>query len=54
MLYLGHKWMNITVGEIIRLCGIMLWITFEPQKMGRYLSYFMEDAIIHLGHGYYV
>ena len=51
-LYLGHKWTNITVGEIIRLFGIMLRISIETWEMGGYLSNFVEDPIIHLGCGY--
>ena len=53
-LYLGHKWINITVGKIIRLFGIMLMILFEPCKMDGYPPYFMEDTIIQLGCAYYV
>ena len=33
---------------------MMLWISIEPRNMGGYTSYFMEDTIIHLYHGYYV
>ena len=53
-LYIGHKPMNITVGEIIRLFGIMLRISIESWNMGGYLYYFVEDPMINLGHGYSV
>ena len=53
-LYLGNKYTKITVGEIIRFFGIVLWISIEPQNMGGCLFCFVEDPIIHLCHGYYV
>ena len=53
-LYLGHKWTNITVGEIIRLFVIMFQISIKPQNMVVYLPCFVEDTMIHLGHGYAV
>ena len=51
-LYLGHKWKNITVAEMIRFFGIMLRISLEPRKMGGYLSYFTENPTVHIGDGY--
>ena len=33
-LFIGHKWKNITVAEMIRFFGIMLRISMEPRKMG--------------------
>ena len=53
-LYLGEKLMNINVGEIILFFGIMLQISIESRKMGGYISYFVEDTLIQLGHGYSV
>ena len=46
--------MNITVGEIIGLLGIMLRISIEPRIMGEHPSYFVEDPMINLGCGHYV
>ena len=54
ILYLGTKWMNITAGEIIRLFVIMMRISIELRNMRWYLTYFVEDTMIHLGHGYAV
>ena len=51
-LFLGHKWTNITVGEMIRFFGILLWISLEPRKMAGYESYFVKSKMVHLGHGY--
>ena len=31
----------------------MLWISVDPQNMGEYLSYFVDDTMIHLGYEYY-
>ena len=53
-LFLGHKWKNITVGEMVRFFGILLRISMEPQKMGGYESYFRDAPQIHLGVGYNV
>ena len=53
-LYLGYKWTNITVGEIIRLFKIILRISIDPHNMGGYPYYFVEDPMIHLGHVYSV
>ena len=50
--YLEHKWMNITVGEIIWYFGIMMRISIDPNNMGGGPSYFVEDPMIHLCHGY--
>ena len=52
MLFLGHKWKNITVPELIRFFGIMLRISLEPRKMGGYSSYFTENPVITIGDGY--
>ena len=54
ILYLGTKWMNINAGEIIRLFVIMMRISIELRNMRWYLTYFVEDTMIHLGHGYSV
>ena len=43
--------MNINVGEMILFFGIMLQIPIEPRNMGGYISYFVEDTTINLGHG---
>jgi hypothetical protein len=48
-LYLGHKWKNITVGEIIQFFGIMLIISMETRKMGGYVSYFEDSPVISMG-----
>ena len=34
-LYLGLKWSNITVGEIIRFFVIMMRISIKPSEYGR-------------------
>ena len=52
--YLGGKWVNIIVDEVIRLFDIMLQISIESRNVVVYPYYFMEDHIIHLGHGYYI
>ena len=39
---------------MILFFGIMLQISIDPRKMGRYLSYFVDYTMIHLGHGYSV
>ena len=41
-LYLGHKWENISVGDMVRFYGIMLRISMSPRKMGGYASYFQN------------
>ena len=51
-LFLGHKWNNISVTEMIHLFEIMLRISPEPRKMGGYESYFVEDQSITLCNGY--
>ena len=51
-LFLGHKWTNITVGEMIRFFGVLLRISLEPRKMAGYESYFVESKTVHLGQGY--
>ena len=50
-LYLGHKFMDITVGEIRRFFEIILRISIETQKMGGYIYYFVQGPMIFLGHG---
>ena len=51
-LFLGHKWNNITVEEMIHFFGIMLRISLEPRKMGGYESYFTEQLSITASNGY--
>jgi hypothetical protein len=51
-LYLGHKWKNITVPEMVRFFGIMLRISLEPRKMGGYSLYFTDSPTVHIGDGY--
>ena len=51
-LFLGHKWKNILVKEMVHFCGILLRISLEPWKMGGYESYFSENITILLSHGY--
>ena len=53
-LFIGHKWSNISVQEMIHFFGIMLRISLEPRKMGGYDSYFIEDHTIVLANGYTV
>ena len=53
-LYLGQKWTNITVGEKIIFFGIMLRISITTQKMVGYVSYFLDDPMIHLCHSFAV
>ena len=53
-LYLGHKWENISVSEMIRFFGIMLRISLEPRKMGGYSSYFTDNSNVQIGTGYSV
>ena len=53
-LFLGHKWENIRVGEMVRFFGIMLRISMEPRKMGGYASYFQDPPVIRLGVSYSV
>ena len=47
-LYLGHKFKNITVGEMVRFFGVMLRISLEPRKMGGYPSYFQDSPVVSL------
>ena len=51
-LFLGHKWTNITVEEMVHFFGILLRISLEPRKMGGYTSYFQESHSITLASGY--
>ena len=44
-LYLGGKWANINVGEIIRFFGIMMRMLIDTRNMVGDLSYFVEDTI---------
>lgn len=53
-MFLGHKWANITTGEMVRFFGIMLRISMEPRKMGGYTSYFQENPVVSLANGYSV
>lgn len=53
-MFLGHKWENISVGEMVRFFGIMLRISMEPRKMGGYTSYFQENPLVNLASGYSV
>ena len=50
--FLGHKWSNVTVEEMIHFFGIMLRISLEPRKMGGYKSYFTEQHSITAANGY--
>ena len=52
--FIGHKWQNIGLGEMIRFFGIMLRISLEPRKMGGYASYFMDQSSLNIGTGYSV
>ena len=53
-LFIGHKWDNIRVSEMIRFFGIMLRISLEPRKMGGYTTYFTDNSSMSIGHGYNV
>ena len=53
-MFSGHKWRNISTGEMIRFFGIMLRISLDPRKMGGYTSYFQDNPIITLSNGYSV
>ena len=53
-MFLGHKWANITTGEMVRFFGIILRISMEPRKMGGYTSYFQENPVVSLANGYSV
>ena len=53
-MFLGHKWRNISTGEMIRFFGIMLRISLEPRRMGGYTSYFQDNPTITLSTGYSV
>ena len=53
-IFLGHKWRNISTGQMIRFFGIMLRISLEPEKMGGYTSYFQDNPVITMGTGYSV
>ena len=46
--------MNITVGEIIKFVGTVMWISIGPQNMGGYLSHFVKNTMIHLGYRYFI
>ena len=52
-MFLGHKWTNITTGEMVRFFGILLRISMEPRKMGGYASYFVSNPCVSVG-GYSV
>ena len=51
-LFLGHKWSNISVEEMVHFFGILLRISLEPRKMGGYTSYFQNSHSITLASGY--
>ena len=51
-LFLGHKWRNISVEEMVHFFGILLRISLEPRKMGGYESYFSENITVSLASGY--
>ena len=51
-LFLGHKWSNISVTEMIHFFGILLRVSIEPRKMGGYATYFTEDHNVTLSTGY--
>ena len=51
-LFLGHKWSNISVQEMVHFFGIILRISLEPRKMGGYESYFVENQSLTLASGY--
>ena len=51
-LFLGHKWTNISVEEMIHFFGIMLRISLSPRKMGGYDSYFNDNINVTLSNGY--
>ena len=51
-LFLGYKWTNIIVEEMVHFFGILLRISLEPRKMGGYTSYFQESHSITLASGY--
>ena len=51
-LFLGHKWSNISVEEMVHFFGILLRISLEPRKMGGYESYFVENQSLTLASGY--
>ena len=52
--FIGHKWQNIRVEEMIRFFGIMLQISLEPRKMGGYPSYFTDQSSLGIGTNYSV
>ena len=52
-MFLGHKWTNISTGEMVRFFGILLRISMEPRKMGGYASYFVSNPCVSVG-GYSV
>ena len=52
ILFLGHKWNNISVEEMVHFFGILLRISLEPRKMGGYTSYFQNSHSITLARGY--
>ena len=53
-LYLVRKLSNITCGEMIQFVGVLLKISLEPRKNGRYVSYFTENPTVRIGDGYMV
>ena len=53
-LFIGHKWNNISVQEMIHFFSTMLRVSLERRKIGGYDSYFIEDHTIVLSNGYTV
>ena len=51
-LFLGHKWSNISVEEMVHFFGILLQISLEPCKMEGDGSYFVENQSLTLASGY--
>ena len=47
--YFGHKWSNISTGEMVQFFEILLKISSEPRKMKGYISYFVEDIAVSIG-----
>ena len=36
--FIGIRWRNITVQDMLHLYGAMLWISIEPSNIGGYTS----------------
>ena len=52
--FIGRKWKNISVDEMVCSFGIFLRIGLEPRNMVDYISYFQESPLISVGTGYSV